>query len=151
MRSQCIRNQASNPGHAALLAWLDAHMPEAIHHPAARDDLMPDLIYTVTVLMTDEDWRNYNNALEYFPLALELQNLLAAGKESLDQVTYAMVNSEGNLTRPLLAGQGQGLEDILVVMVKKNRLGIQWDWARCGHRPELVPEEYGGTLKGYKG
>lgn len=146
MRSACVRDKDSNPGCAALLEWLDKHMSEALHHPAARDALMPGIIYTAKVPMTDEHWDSYNEVSPYFPLAQELQDLLVAGEDSLDKVKNVLVDSNGKSTRALLEDQLE-LKD----MVKKNRLGIPWDWGRPHLRPEVFPDAYpGGTLKGYK-
>jgi hypothetical protein len=130
--------------------WLSAYMHEDLHVPVDRDAMLPNVVYSVKIPMTDEHWLNYNQALAHFPEARDLHNLLGPGKQGLDQITRGHKN-EGmdELTWPQLTVPEHSLEEMLMMLVKQHRLGVPWDFGRMGFRPELVPEEMGGELKGY--
>ncbi|KAF1914856.1 hypothetical protein BDU57DRAFT_501562 [Ampelomyces quisqualis] len=151
VRKECNDKRDQQPGMKEFGDWLEAHMHESLHKVHERDEMLPEVVYTVKVPMTDTDWANYNQALAYFPDARDLHNLLTRGKEQLDQVTKVHEDTAGQLTWPRLTVPGWSLEEMLAAMVKQHSLGLPWDWGMpLGHHPELRAKEYGGSLKDYK-
>lgn len=150
VRKECNDKRDKQSGMKEFSDWLDAHMDESLHKIHERDQMLPEVVYTVKIPMTDTDWRNYNQALAYFPHARHFHNQLARGKEELDQVTKVHQDAAGELTWPRLTVPDCSLEAMLAAMVKQHSLGLPWDWGMPGHHPELRAEEYGGTLKDYK-
>jgi hypothetical protein len=138
--------------------WLEQKMPEALERPFERDPVIKEVIISVTILMTDIDWYNYNQILPYFSDALDMHNALAVGSDEFDQVTKTHTEVKGlatyqrkepRLTQALLTIPDLSLEQMLAGMVKREQLGRPWDWGRSTFRPDLLPEELGGELKGY--
>jgi hypothetical protein len=132
----------------ALGEWTDEKMHTSFWKVHDRDRMLPHVVYSIKIPMTDEDWVNYNQALAHFAAARVLHNELARGK--LDQTTRIHKDAANELTWPQLTVPGQTLEEMLAGMVKKHSLGQPWDWGRpMGERPENRPVEYGGRLQGY--
>jgi hypothetical protein len=130
--------------------WLDEHMNLDWHKVHERDAMIPSIVYSVKMPMVEQDWLNYNQALAHFKDAREHHNLLARGKEMLDQITKVHVDAANQLTWPQLTVPDRSMEDMLAGLVLQHSLGRPWDWGRpVGVRPELRPQEYGGTLEGY--
>jgi hypothetical protein len=151
VRKECQDKCDTKPGMNDFGDWLDAHMYKALHKVHERDEMLPEVVYTIKIPMTDTDWVNYNKALAYFPEARDLHNQLACGKEELDQVTKVHEDAAGQLTWPRLTVPDCSLDAMLAAMVKQHSLGLPWDWGMpLGHHPELRAEEYGGTLKNYQ-
>lgn len=150
IRAECAEKRDTVPGMKELGDWLDAHMHEDLHDAYEVDEMLPGVVYSVKIPMTDKDWLNYNQALAHFANARDLHNLLSPGKEELDQVTKVHRNEQlGQLTWPQLTVPEKSLGEMLASLVKQHRLGVPWDWGRMTYHPELVPEELGGSLKNY--
>jgi hypothetical protein len=130
VRKECKNKRNSVPGMKELGDWLEAHMNQNWHKVHHRDAMIPSVIYSVKVPMLDQDWLNYNQALAHFKDARELHNLLARGREELDQITEIHVDAASRLTGPQLTVPNRSLEEMLVGLVKQNSLGLPWDWGR---------------------
>jgi hypothetical protein len=150
MRHECTNKKDSNPAMKALGEWIDDKMPESLWKVHDRDQMLPQVIYSIKVPMNDEDWFNYNQALAHFEQARNLHNELTRGKHELDQMTKFHKDAADQLTWPQLTVPNHTLELMLAGMVKQHSLGQPWDWGKpVGNRPELRPVEYGGTLRNY--
>jgi len=158
VRKACADNITSNEGLKLLGEWLQEKMPRAFETVLDSDQIIPEVIISVSIPMTQEDWQNYNEVLPHFKDALDMHNALTCGSEEFDQVTKTHVEIAGidtyqrkepQLTHSLLAVPNLSLEEVLAGMVKREQLGRPWDWGRSTYRPELLPEELGGELKGY--
>ncbi|KAH7077415.1 hypothetical protein FB567DRAFT_478243 [Paraphoma chrysanthemicola] len=152
-------SKADTKGYAEMSAWLDAHMHEELHKVVVSDEVLPEVVYAVHIPMTDTDWKFYNDALAMcFPEALELHNALATGYDAMDHFTDShefakagFPNEQSELTKDALTMPDKTKEEMLTVMVKQHRLSLPWDYGRpVQFRPDLVPEELGGKLKGYQ-
>jgi hypothetical protein len=135
--------------------FLSVHMHESLHVVIERDEVIPSVVYRVKVPMTEQHWLDYNTILAQFKQACDLHNALCAGKEDFDSVTKVhraegLGGQDGQLTWPQLTVPDLTLEQMAAGLVKQNRLGLPWDYGRMHYHPELVPEELGGQLEGYK-
>ncbi|KAH7073118.1 hypothetical protein BKA63DRAFT_577197 [Paraphoma chrysanthemicola] len=156
---QACTSKADTKGYAEMSAWLDAHMHEELHKLVVSDEVLPEVVYAVHIPMTDTDWKFYNDVLAMcFPEALELHNALATGYDAMDQFTDShefakagFPDEQSELTKDALTMPDKTKEEMLAVMVKRHRLSLPWDYGRpVQFRPDLVPEELGGKLKGYQ-
>lgn len=158
VRKACADNITSNEGLKLLGEWLQEKMPQAFETVVDSDEVIPEVIISVSIPMTQENWQNYNEVLPHFKDALDMHNALTCGSDEFDQVTKTHVeiagigtyqHKEPQLTQSLLVIPNLNLEEVLAGMVKREQLGRPWDWGRSTYRPELLPEELGGELKGY--
>ncbi|KAH5970564.1 hypothetical protein HBI85_075400 [Parastagonospora nodorum] len=158
IRKACADNAGSSEALKLLGEWLQENMPRTFETVLDRDEVIPEVIISVSIPMTQEHWENYNQVLPHFKDALDMHNALTCGSDEFDQVTKAHVEIAGidtykrkepQLTRPLLMDPNLSLEEVLAGMVKREQLGRPWDWGRSTLHPELLPEELGGELKGY--
>jgi hypothetical protein len=147
--SECAKRRYTDPWWRLLDDWLDDHMHWSLHQPVDMDGMIPSIVYTVKIPMTDDHWANYREALGHFPDARDLHNLLVKDKDELDQITRIHQDFAGRSTWALLTQPGKTLEEMMAGMVKGDRLSIPWDRRRPTERPELLPEELGGKLRGY--
>jgi hypothetical protein len=68
-----------------LEEWFDDHMHWSLHQAVDVDVMLPQVVYTVKIPMTDEHWSNYQETLGHFPVARELHNMLVKSKDELDR------------------------------------------------------------------
>ncbi|KAF2033874.1 hypothetical protein EK21DRAFT_108664 [Setomelanomma holmii] len=159
IRQTCAANP-KHKGYVDLQAWLDSHMHESLHKVVKSDEVIREVVYTVSIPMIDSDWMFYNEVLaECFPEARELHFFLAPGYDHVDQFTAhhkfeksgLFENEPDMLTKDTLTLEGQSKEEIVATMVKQHRLSLPRDYGRPkDFRPELVPEEMGGKMKGFQ-
>ncbi|KAF2831885.1 hypothetical protein CC86DRAFT_339918 [Ophiobolus disseminans] len=150
IRKECAAKKESVAGMRELDAWLSRYMHEGLHEVIACDEMLPSVVYTIKIKMTNQHWFNYNQALAHFTAARDLHNLLSQGQEGLDHVTRVHKNDGmEELTWPQLTVPELSMDEMLAMLVKQHRLGVPWDFARMTSHPELVPEELGGKMKDY--
>jgi hypothetical protein len=149
IRSECVKKRDSVPVMQVFDDWIEERMDESLHVVHERDVMLASVVYSVKVPMTDDHFDFYLQALAHFPDARDLHNLLVKGKDELDNVTRVHQDSAGRPTWALLTQPNMTLEQMMMGMVKGDRLSIPWDRRRPTERLELLPTELGGTLRDY--
>ncbi|KAF2134111.1 hypothetical protein P153DRAFT_363102 [Dothidotthia symphoricarpi CBS 119687] len=124
IRSQCENNKIL----ADVLRFLDDAMPVELQTPLSYDPILPEVVYSVSIPMTDKDWADYQQAVSVFPRVAAFSGTLAVGEVAFDQVTAV------HPTAPMLA-QGVELEDLLATLVKRHSLGASWNVMKPWEKP----------------
>ena len=123
MRVQCDKQPRLQP----LTEFLDKHMADELHTVIERDAIIHNIVYKVSIPMTDDHWKLYSQVLSRCKQPLELHELLARGKNEFDHFsgleTPNVSLSLREAHRVLAYGTsiGMDLEQILAELVKINR------------------------------
>ncbi|KAH7401745.1 hypothetical protein DE146DRAFT_779953 [Phaeosphaeria sp. MPI-PUGE-AT-0046c] len=150
IRSVCESKKDVEVFHV-LGRWLDTYMPRALMTVTECDLMLPQVVYAVKIPMTAGDWDRYNKILtEHFHDACDLHQQLEYGYFALDKVTSTHLDAAGRATWEQLTLEGETMQERLEQLVEEWNLGRPWDYGRgVGYRPELVPVQLGGALRGY--
>lgn len=73
-----------------LYNFLDMYMADELHTVVERDSNLPNVVYKVSIPMTDSNWEKYNQVLKVFGFANGVHKMLATGAQSFDKYTYAI-------------------------------------------------------------
>ncbi|KAH8731532.1 hypothetical protein GQ44DRAFT_722495 [Phaeosphaeriaceae sp. PMI808] len=122
VRLECAEKRDSVPIMKEFGDWLDSKMHEHLNQVSSQDEILPSVVYSISIPMTDEDWLNYNQALVHFPKAHHLHNLLSFGQKNFDEVTRVHMDAEGNPTWSQLTVPGMTLGMIIASLVRRHRL-----------------------------
>lgn len=63
-------------------------MADSLHTVVERDGILPNVIYKVSIPMTDAAWVSYNQVLATFGFANGVNDMLIAGSDNFDEYTY---------------------------------------------------------------
>lgn len=71
-----------------LYRFIDGHMADSLHTVVERDGILPNIVYKVSIPMTDAAWVSYNQVLATFGFANGVNDMLIAGSDNFDKYTY---------------------------------------------------------------
>ncbi|KAI4949956.1 hypothetical protein J4E86_007911 [Alternaria arbusti] len=63
-------------------------MADSLHTVVERDGILPNIVYKVSIPMTDAAWVSYNQVLATFGFANGVNDMLIAGSDNFDKYTY---------------------------------------------------------------
>jgi hypothetical protein len=73
---------------AMLYNFIDSYMADSLHTVVERDTILPNIIYKVSIPMTEDHWTKYNQLLAVFGQAKGMHEMLAVGAAEFDRYTY---------------------------------------------------------------
>lgn len=91
-----IRNTAvplRSDDRETLHTFIDKYMGESLRTIVQRDVILPEIVYKISIPMTDTNWAKYKQLLSVFGFANGVHEMLAKGSDDFDKYTY-MVDSE---------------------------------------------------------
>lgn len=71
-----------------LYCFIDGYMADSLHTVVERDGILPNIVYKVSIPMTDAAWVSYNQVLATFGFANGVNDMLIAGSDNFDKYTY---------------------------------------------------------------
>ncbi len=122
MRKECDKMLELKP----LADFIDQHMAPQLHTVIERDSIIPNVIYMVSIPMTEEHWTMYNRFLAYFRFPLAFHQMLAGGRQDFDHIAGsndpALPPTVKEANNMLTYGtiSGMDLQAILRELVKAN-------------------------------
>jgi hypothetical protein len=73
-----------------LYCFIDSYMADSLHTVVERDGVLPNVVYKVSIPMTDANWVRYNQVLAIFGFANGVHDMLAVSSDVFDQYTYVI-------------------------------------------------------------
>jgi hypothetical protein len=73
-----------------LYCFIDSYMADSLHTVVERDRVLPNVVYKVSIPMTDANWVRYNQVLAISGFANGVHDMLAVGSDVFDQYTYVI-------------------------------------------------------------
>ncbi|KAG9196651.1 hypothetical protein G6011_01772 [Alternaria panax] len=73
-----------------LFSFIDSYMSDSLHTVVERDGILPNVVYRVSIPMTDANWAKYNQLLDVFGFARGMHAMLAVGSSEFDDYTYVV-------------------------------------------------------------
>jgi hypothetical protein len=73
-----------------LYNFIDSYMADSLQTVVERDGILPNVVYKVSIPMTDANWVKYNQLLTIFGFANGVHDMLAGGSDEFDKYTYVV-------------------------------------------------------------
>ncbi len=70
--------------------FIDSYMADSLQTVVEHDGILPNVVYKVSIPMTDADWVKYNQLLTIFGFANGVDDMLAGGSDEFDNYTYVV-------------------------------------------------------------